>query len=140
MPAAPALIDSGPLYALFDRGDSYHEQAKQVLKNFRGQLISNVAVLQEVHFLLAFHPPSQLAFLEWMHSGPIILEPITKDDLGRLAQLMRKYADVPMDLADGALVIQAERLELHRIITVDSDFQVYRLKRHKAFTNLFPVS
>lgn len=139
MPAAPALIDSGPLYALFDRSDSYHEQAKQVIKDFRGQLITNVAVLQEVHFLLAFHPPSQLAFLEWMHTGPIILEPITKDDLARLHQLMKKYADVPMDLADGALVMQAERLELHRIITVDSDFRVYRLKRHKAFINLFPL-
>ncbi len=140
MPAAPALIDSGPLYALFDRSDAYHTQAKQVLKDFRGQLITNVAVLQEVHFLLAFHPPSQLAFLAWMHTGPIALEPIGKDDLARLHQLMAKYADVPMDLADGTLVVQAERLELHRILTLDADFTVYRIKCHKAFTNLFPLS
>lgn len=140
MPAVHALIDSGPLYALFDRSDSYHEAAKKFLKNFHGQLISNIAVVQEVHFLLGFHPPSQLAFLEWMHNGPIVLEAITKDDLARLHHLMKKYADVPMDLADGALVMQAERLEVHRIITVDSDFQIYRLKRHKAFINLFPLT
>jgi uncharacterized protein len=139
VPAAPALIDSGPLYALFDRSDAYHAQAKQVLKEFRGQLITNLAVLQEVHFLLAFHPPSQRAFLEWMQSGPLTLEPIGKDDLARLHQLMCKYADIPMDLADGTLVVQAERLELNRILTVDADFTVYRLKRHKAFINLFPL-
>lgn len=138
MSVAPALIDSGPLYALFDRSDTYHEAAKKFVREFRGPLISNLAVLQEVHFLLAFHPPSQLAFITWMQAGPVALEPVTKDDLTRLHQLMVKYADVPMDLADGTLVVQAERLVLNRIATVDSDFTVYRLKRHKPFINLFP--
>lgn len=140
MHASAALVDSGPLYALFDRRDPYHRMAKEVIRDFRGRLISNLAVMQEVHILLDFDPPSQQAFLAWMHAGPVDLEPITKDDLGRLHALIGKYQEIPMDFADGALVVQAERLGLDRILTVDSDFTIYRLKRSQPFTNLFPLT
>ena len=46
---------------------------------------------------------------------------------------MEKYSDTPMDLADASLVAAAEGLGLHRIFTLDSDFQVYRINGSTAF-------
>ena len=47
--------------------------------------------------------------------------------------LMEKYRDTPMDPADASLVPPAEGLGLHRIFTLDSDFQVYRINGSTAF-------
>ena len=46
---------------------------------------------------------------------------------------MTKYLDVPMDLADATLVAAAEKLKLKRILTLDSDFRIYRLGGRRSF-------
>ena len=62
-----------------------------------------------------------------------------KDDVARIKELMRKYRDLPMDLADAALVRVAERERLRRIFTLDRrDFQIYRPSRIGRFTILPP--
>ena len=52
---------------------------------------------------------------------------LTEDEIARMAALMDKYKDRPMDLADASLVAAAERLGMQRIFTLDSDFYIYRL-------------
>jgi uncharacterized protein len=47
--------------------------------------------------------------------------------------LMRQYRDTPMDLADASLVVAAERLNLHRIFTLDSHFYAYRINGTHSF-------
>lgn len=55
----------------------------------------------------------------------------------RITELMRKYADLPMDLADASLVILAEELGHGRILSTDKrDFATYRWKQNKPFENL----
>jgi hypothetical protein len=55
----------------------------------------------------------------------------------RIAELMRKYADLPMDLADASLVVLAEYLGHGRILSTDQrDFHTYRWKNHQPFENL----
>jgi uncharacterized protein len=57
--------------------------------------------------------------------------------LGRMVELMERYADLPMDLADASLVVLAEDLGYGRIVTVDRrDFSVYRWGKNKSFENL----
>ncbi len=51
---------------------------------------------------------------------------------------MTKYADVPMDFADATIVAACERLQIREIITLDSDFLIYRLRDRQHFHNLFP--
>ncbi len=52
--------------------------------------------------------------------------------VARSADLMRRYNDRPMDLADATLVALAEARDLREIFTLDSDFRTYQLrgKRH----------
>ena len=61
-----ALIDSGPLVALFDKGDHYHENAINFMKKFNGEFFTSVAVLTEVCYLLDFSTHAQLDFLKWV--------------------------------------------------------------------------
>ena len=55
----------------------------------------------------------------------------------KIAQLMKQYANLPMDLADASLVILAEELGHGRIFSVDQrDFNAYRWKNTQPFQNL----
>jgi predicted nucleic acid-binding protein len=70
-----------------------------------------------------------------VEAGPIRLAPLDDDDVPRLRELMAKYRDLPMDLADAALVHVAERDGYRRIFTLDRrDFEVYRVAGRERFT------
>lgn len=55
------------------------------------------------------------------------------DEWRRARELMERYHDTPMDLADASLVATAESLAISRIFTLDSDFLVYRLPGNRTF-------
>jgi uncharacterized protein len=63
-------------------------------------------------------------------SGGVELSPTA---ITRTAELMAKYADLPMDLADATLVAYAEEHAQRRVFTLDSDFDVYRLHGRQRF-------
>jgi predicted nucleic acid-binding protein len=131
------VVDSGPLIALFDRDDRHHPRAIEFLKGFRGELISNHAVLTEVCHLLDFSVQVQIDFLRWVVQGAIRLEVITAEDLHRVIQLTEKYSDLPMDFADASLVCLCERRDIRSVASVDRDFTVYRTSKGKPFRNVF---
>ena len=54
-----------------------------------------------------------------------------------MRQLMQKYQDLPMDLADASLVLLAEHLGHGRILSTDQrDFETYPWKQYHPFENL----
>jgi uncharacterized protein len=62
---------------------------------------------------------------------------LEKQHFPRLIELMQKYKELPMDLADGSLVILAEHLGHGQILSTDQhDFNTYRWKQNKPFENL----
>jgi predicted nucleic acid-binding protein len=79
-------------------------------------------------YLLGDLPRAQEALWEMLERGALHLFPLDSGDAPRMRELMRKYANRPMDLADAALLRVAEREGIRRIFTVDRrDFSVYRL-------------
>jgi predicted nucleic acid-binding protein len=66
-------------------------------------------------------------------SGRLDIAEQARPALERSAQLMAKYADLPMDLADATLVALAEERGDRRVFTLDTDFQVYRLHGRQRF-------
>ncbi len=52
---------------------------------------------------------------------------LTADEVDRMVELMEKYKDRPMDMADASLIVAAERLGEKRILTLDKDFHIDRL-------------
>ena len=122
------LIDAGPLVALVDADDQYHEKCVDCLKTLREPLVTVWPPLVEAVYLLGDLPKAQEAIWEMLARGAVQIMSLGLADIPRIRELMIKYADQPMDLADAALVRVAEREGIRRIFTVDrNDFAVYRL-------------
>lgn len=133
----PIVVDSGPCIALFDRDDEFHEQAIDFVERTAVPLLTNLAVVTEVMFLLDFKRQAQHDFLSWLRIGAVTLIEPDADDLARTSNLMAKYADLPMDFTDGLIVAMCERLELKDIASVDKHFLIYRYKGRGRFNNVF---
>lgn len=134
-----ALVDTGPLVALFDRNDRYYQPVLSFIKNYSGQLITSWPVLTEVSHLLDFSIEAQLDFLKWAQRGGVKIELLEEADLDEIITLTSKYRDCPMDLADASLLVLAKRLKITHILTLDRDFLVYRLPLKKSFKNLLTL-
>lgn len=130
MPAV--LVDTGPLIALLDRSDNAHDGVVAALRNIHDPLVSVWPVVVEAMYLLSFSWGVQKALWEIFETGTVQLLPLSEDDIPPMKSLMKKYRDLPMDLADAALVWVAEREGLHRVFTLDGrHFNVYRLPKKK---------
>ena len=127
------LIDSGPLIALFDASDEYHDKTVQFLKENTFPLVTTIASITEALHLLDFNRNAQLDFLEWVSRGGVEIHDIKNRDFSRLKELTKKYQDLPMDFADSCLVHLAEKLDINTIATIDRDFTIYRIKGRKKF-------
>src|SRR5688572_10383657 len=128
-----ALIDSGALIGLLDTSDRWHDACAAAFRSIRHPLATTAAALTEV-----FHHQSGSSHrlqTAWglVRSRSIAVLPIDVGDLPALERLMLKYADRPMNFADATLVRLAEREGLSTILTVDQDFDVYRIGGRKAF-------
>jgi predicted nucleic acid-binding protein len=133
------LIDADPLIALFDKDDRYHRRIKQFLATKRYKFVSTQAVITETTHMLDFSVNAQLDFLEWTMNRGIVLQEIHLSDFSRILALTKKYADLPMDFADATLVIAAEKTGIQEIISIDSDFDIYRLPGKVRIKNVFSL-
>jgi len=133
------LIDAGPLIALFDSSDKYHRKIRSFLKDNPFRYISTVAVFTEVSHMLDFNTAVQRDFYEWVMYKGVIISDINQNDLLRLIELTDKYSSLPMDFADATLVITAEKTGIRQIISIDRDFDIYRLPGKEQIQNVFKV-
>lgn len=122
------LVDAGPLVALLSANDQHHARCADALRATRQPLATVWPAVTEAVYLLASRPTAQVALLQRLESGDLGLLALDRRDVARIRELMTKYRDLPMDLADAALVRVAERERIDTIFTVDrGDFEVYRL-------------
>jgi predicted nucleic acid-binding protein len=131
------LVDAGPLIALFDRDDNYHEAVKDFLSKGQYKFVSTAAVLMEVSYMLNFSVGAQMDFFEWVLKKGLILYDVECGGIYRIIQLIRKYSDLPIDFADATLVLAAEKTGIRSIISIDSDFDIYRLPGKEKIHNIF---
>ncbi len=87
--------------------------------------------------MLSFHVQAQLDFLTWIQRGGLSIEELSSLELDRIITMTEKYQNVPMDLADASLVAIAEKLHVHEIITIDSDYYIYRTAKNSMLKNVF---
>jgi len=131
------LVDAGPLIALIHADDQQHERCKEVFDSLREPMGTVWSALAEAVYLLSFSWRAQGAFWEMMETEAVLILALDHTDVPRMTELMRTYRDLPMDLADAALVRVAEREKLRRIFTLDRrDFEVYRPARLGRFSIL----
>ena len=134
------LIDSGSLIALFDRGDKYHHKCLDFIKGYKGELITSWSVITQVSHMLDFNLQVQIDFLKWIELGGITIYEISASDIVKIRVMMEKYIDVPMDLADASLMYIANKENIKDIISIDSDFDIYRTLKKQNLNNLLRSS
>jgi len=131
---AELLLDTGAFVALIDRDEKLHDDCVAALEDWTGAIVTTEAVLTETLYLVGTAWRSQKVSLEFILRGAFQLIPSSTKSLRRVAVLMEKYRNVPMDFADATLVHLARRESLSTIFTIDhDDFETYRIDGRRRF-------
>ena len=122
--AASVLVDASFVVALFNRRDSHHPWAAAQGGNHPRPWHTCEAALSEAFYLLG--PRGAPWLRTFLRRGTLRLAFDLDGQLHAVLELMHKYADVPMSLADACLVRMTETLSSPLLLTTDSDFRIYR--------------
>ncbi len=132
------IVDTGPLVAFLNRRDRHHEWVREVLATIEPPLLTCESVLSEACFLVRSFKAGPEAVLELVSRGILDARFSIASELEAVRRLMKKYANVPMSLADACLVRMTELERNSTVLTVDSDFRVYRRNRRHVVPVLMP--
>jgi len=135
------LIDSGILLSYYQQQEPLHQAVITFFDQNTAQLITSPICIAEVLWLLGDpgNPvvlAAQTHLLTAVSRGGIEAINLLPEDYARVAELNGRYADLPGDFADLTLVSLSERLDISEILTLDSDFDVYRRFRKQPFCRI----
>lgn len=130
---SPVLLDTGPIVALLDKSERRHAEVAQLVGTIEAPLVTCEAVIAEACYLLRGIKGAPAAVLDNVEAGNFLVPYRIMGRAAKVARLLKKYADRPMDFADACLVDLAGELDCGRILTLDGDFRVYRWGRNRAF-------
>ena len=133
-----AIVDAGPLVAYFKRDDLYHQWSREHLGSLQPPLYSCDAVISEACFLLRKTDSGVDRLMEFLERGIVTLDFSIRSELPALRKLLRRYRSIPMSLADACLVRMSELLKDPVIVTLDSDFTIYRRHRRQRIPLFMP--
>ena len=132
------LIDTGPIVALLNRRDRYHAWVRDVLDSIEPPIFTCEAVISEACFLLGRTARGQDALLTLLANDIVKPDFRLSSEVEAIRTLMRKFANVPMSLADACLVRMTEIDERSTVMTLDNDFRVYRRNRRQVVPTILP--
>ena len=135
----PILLDTGVIVALLDQSERHHEDCAECVRALERPLVTCEAVIAESCYLLRGLRGAAEAVIENVAAGIFQLPFSLSREAGVLKQYLRKYRDRKIDLADACLIRLAEEFETADILTLDTDFQVYRWGKNKTFHYLLNV-
>ncbi len=132
------LLDTGPLVASLDRRDHFHNWVTAELATIEPPLLTCEAVISEACFLLRNVYPGQEAVISLVNTRIIQIPFRLDEEADILGELLTRYQSVPMSLADACLVQMAEQYSESVLLTLDSDFRIYRKNRSQMIPVIMP--
>lgn len=134
-----ALIDAGPLIPFYIKSDRHHQQVKNFLQTCTHELMTTDACIAEVMYALRYSTQVQRELAQDIADGIWERQTLEDQDFQRISELFHQYSSLPADFADLSLIFISERLDISKIVTLDSDFDVYRRYRTppKPFDRIF---
>ena len=133
------ILDTGPLVALLNARDQHHDWAVAQWGDIEPPLLTCESVISEACFLLDQTRAGSAAVFEMLLRKAIALSFRLEEHLKEVQGLRAKYADVPMSVADASLVRMAEQFSRSAVLTLDSDFTVYRKHGRRVIPLLLPA-
>jgi uncharacterized protein len=132
------LLDTGPLVSFLASGLRHHAWACEQWKLLRPPLLTCEPVLTEAAFLLKREGREADAIFALLERGVIRVAINVQDEQADLRALMHRYRNKPMSLADACLVRLAELHAGGEVLTLDSDFRIYRRHGNKVIPVVMP--
>lgn len=123
---AGAIADTGPIVALLSSADRWHDWAKEQFAVLRAPLLTCEAALTEASYLLRQDKLAMQALFGLLEQHVLRVAFGLATEHAAVGMLMRRYADVPMSLADASLVRMSELARDAPVLTLDGDFRIYR--------------
>jgi predicted nucleic acid-binding protein len=115
------LVDAGALYAQADAADPRHAAVRAILEREREALVTTELAVAEADYLILdrLGPDVELAFLEDLAAGTYVMECLDRGQLRVARDVVARYRDLRIGLADASLVVMAERHRTRRLLTFD---------------------
>jgi uncharacterized protein len=140
VPRSGLLIDTGPLVAILNDRDAYHEVCLAEAKRLRGNFCTSWAVVTETAYLLKREANAVQRLLAWICTSELLVLPLNLEGADGIAHILHAYADQDFDFADATLMHLAEREGLETVFTIDyRHFAVFRTKLRKHL-NIVPLA
>ena len=133
-----AIVDTGPLVAFFDRAERHHGWAAERIEELEAPLLICEPVLAEAMYLLSRYPEAHETMFELVQNGALKIAFHVDEHIGALRKLLKKYRDAPMSLADACIVRMSELHDRHAVLTLDSDFLIYRKHGRETLALIHP--
>lgn len=140
MARSVTLLDTGPLVAALARDDRAHRWAKEQFETLGGPFLTCEAVITEACHLLHTAERESSAVLRLLESGALRLGMDLVEEASAVRKLLERYRSVPAALADACLVRMSELYDSCTVLTLDSDFHIYRRHGRKVIPLLHPDS
>jgi predicted nucleic acid-binding protein len=129
----PVLLDTDFIVALLDRSESLHKTCARTIREVQAPLVTCEAVITESCYLLRNLSGASEAVIENIAAGIFQIPFQLSRETAAVKQLLRKYKDRKIDLADACLIRLADQFGTADILTLDRDFAVYRWGKNKPF-------
>jgi predicted nucleic acid-binding protein len=136
----PVLLDTGVIVGLLDRSEKRHQACADVVQELEAPLITCEAVIAESCFLLRNLAGAPEAVIENVSAGIFQIAFQLSREAAGVKQVLRKYRDRKIDLADACLIRLADEFGTGDILTLDGDFEIYRWGKNKAFRMLLSAA
>jgi hypothetical protein len=133
------LIDTSGLFAALNVREAEHEGARRALLEDEGPLILSPFVLAELDYLIGKRagPKAALNLLTDVGDGRYELAPIDSGDVVAARQVITRYSDLKLGIADASVVVLADRYGAERVLTLDQrHFRALRTPAGRTFTLL----
>lgn len=134
------VADTGPLYAMVDSDDAWHERVIAWWRSNREPIVVPVCVLPEVCYLLhtRISQEAEAAFVHSIARGELTIEPLEPEDIARTDTLVRKYADLRLGFVDATVIATSERLDARDVLSTDRRHFSAVKPRHVGALRLLP--
>jgi hypothetical protein len=130
------LVDTSGLLSVLDESQRHHRECAAALRRAAPPRLLSPFVLAELDYLVMRHigQAAQLALLEELERGVYQLKSFDAEDILRARQVIERYADLQIGLADASLVVLAERHDATDVLTLDErHFRAMRIGQRKRF-------
>lgn len=132
------LLDTGPLVAFLKRQDHFYSWVTEEWARIEPPLLTCEAVISEACFLLRNVYGGQEAVICLIDTGVVQISFRLAEEARVVGELLTRYQSVPMFLADACLVRMAERYSNSSLLTLDSDFRIYRKNKSQIISVIMP--